>query len=237
MTDKIVVFTTCDSLEIASKLARNLVEQRLAACVNILPGARSIYRWQEKIEDTTEWLLVIKSRRDLFFALRTAVEKLHTYEVPELIAIPVVDGSEPYLAWLDSKRAHRSQSDSQTQGPSSSGLTERRPEGAVKPPGLLSRESSRLFRAEVSEKTSAPEQAVRAISRQYQTFLPTSIHSREPRVYRMDLLANFFRVRSFGRELQIFFQIGARGLVMFQLQVQQASLLIPGRQLRRSNQQ
>jgi periplasmic divalent cation tolerance protein len=101
MTDKIVVLTACDSLELASNLARNLVEQRVAACVNIMPGARSIYRWQGKVEDATEWLLVIKSRRDLFPALRAAVEKLHTYEVPELIALPVVEGSEPYLAWLD----------------------------------------------------------------------------------------------------------------------------------------
>jgi periplasmic divalent cation tolerance protein len=101
MTDKIVVLTTCDSLELASNLARNLVEHRLAACVNIVPGVHSIYRWEGKVEDATEWLLVIKSRRDLFPALRAAVEKLHTYEVPELIALPVVEGSEPYLAWLD----------------------------------------------------------------------------------------------------------------------------------------
>jgi periplasmic divalent cation tolerance protein len=101
MTDKIVVLTTCDSLELASNLARNLVEHHYAACVNIVPGVRSIYRWEGKVEDATEWLLVIKSRRDLFPALRAAVEKLHTYEVPELIALPVVEGSEPYLAWLD----------------------------------------------------------------------------------------------------------------------------------------
>jgi len=101
MTDKIVVLTTCDSEERAAELARALVEQRVAACVNILPGARSIYRWKDEIEDAAEWLLVIKSRRDLFPALRAAVEKLHTYEVPELIAMPLVEGSEPYLAWLD----------------------------------------------------------------------------------------------------------------------------------------
>jgi periplasmic divalent cation tolerance protein len=101
MTDKIVVLTTCDSEERAAELARALVEQRVAACVNILPGARSIYRWKDEIEDTAEWLLVIKSRRDLFPALRAAVEKLHTYEVPELIAMPLVEGSAPYLAWLD----------------------------------------------------------------------------------------------------------------------------------------
>ena len=101
MTDKIVVLTTCDSEKQAEKLARHLLEQRVAACVNILPKARSIYRWKEKVEETAEWVLIIKSRRDLFAALRAEIQKLHTYEVPELIALPVVDGSEAYLAWLD----------------------------------------------------------------------------------------------------------------------------------------
>jgi len=101
MTDKIVVLTACDSEKRAAKLARHLVEYRLAACVNILPKARSIYRWKEKIEDAGEWILLIKSRRDLFAALRAEIQKLHTYEVPEVIAIPVVDGSEAYLGWLD----------------------------------------------------------------------------------------------------------------------------------------
>ena len=101
MTDKIVVLTTCDSEEQAAVLARALVDQHLAACVNILPRVRSVYRWKDKIEDSAEVLLVIKSRRDLFPAVRASIEKLHTYEVPELIALPVVEGSEPYLAWLD----------------------------------------------------------------------------------------------------------------------------------------
>jgi periplasmic divalent cation tolerance protein len=105
MTDKIVVLTTCDSEKQASDLARSLVEQHHAACVNILPGVRSIYRWKDQVEDGSEWLLVIKSRRDHFPALRAAIEKLHTYEVPELIALPVVEGSEPYLAWLDRELA------------------------------------------------------------------------------------------------------------------------------------
>ncbi len=101
MTDKIVAFSTCDSEEQAVQIARALVEQRLAACVNILPNARSIYRWKGQIEDAPEWLLIIKSRRDLMDQLRAAIGKIHTYEVPELLAIPVVDGSESYLAWLD----------------------------------------------------------------------------------------------------------------------------------------
>jgi len=101
MTDKIVVLTTCDSEKRAEQLARHLVEHRVAACVNILPKARSIYRWKENIEDASEWFLLIKSRRDLFAALRAEIEKLHTYSVPEVIALPIVDGSDPYLGWLD----------------------------------------------------------------------------------------------------------------------------------------
>jgi len=101
MTDKIVVFSTCDSEEQAGRIARELVEQKLAACVNILPGARSVYRWKGQMEDSAEWLLIIKSRRDLMDKLRTAIGKIHTYEVPELLAVPVVDGSETYLEWLD----------------------------------------------------------------------------------------------------------------------------------------
>ena len=101
MTDKVVVLTTCDSEMLAEQLARHLVEHRLAACVNILPKARSVYRWQEKMEDAGEWVLLIKSRRDLFASVRAEIQKLHTYEVPEVIALPVVDGSDAYLAWLD----------------------------------------------------------------------------------------------------------------------------------------
>jgi len=101
MTDKIVVFSTCDSEEQAGRVARALVEQRLAACVNIVANARSIYRWKGEIEETAEWMLIIKSRRDLMEQLRIAIGKIHSYEVPELLAIPVVDGSESYFAWLD----------------------------------------------------------------------------------------------------------------------------------------
>jgi periplasmic divalent cation tolerance protein len=105
MTDKIVVLTTCHSEQQAKTMARHLVEQRVSACVNILPRARSIYRWKDKIEDSAEWLLVIKSRRDLFAALRAEIEKLHTYEVPEILALQVIDGSEAYMGWLDGQLA------------------------------------------------------------------------------------------------------------------------------------
>jgi periplasmic divalent cation tolerance protein len=103
MTDKTVVLTACDSQERAEKLARHLVDQRVAACVNILPKAHSIYRWKEKVEESAEWLLIVKSRRDLFDALRTEIQARHSYEVPELIVLPVVDGSDSYLGWLDAQ--------------------------------------------------------------------------------------------------------------------------------------
>ena len=105
MTDKIVVLTTCNSQEQGAQLARHLIEHRLAACVNILPGARSFYRWKDNIENTAEVVLMIKSRRDMFPQLREAIAHLHTYEIPEVIALPVVDGSDPYLNWLDAELA------------------------------------------------------------------------------------------------------------------------------------
>ena len=101
MTDKIVVLCNCASAEEATTVARHLVEERLAACVNILPGVQSIYHWQGAIEEATECTLLIKTRRHLFEALRHAVQKKHSYTLPELIAIPVVDGSSGYLEWID----------------------------------------------------------------------------------------------------------------------------------------
>jgi periplasmic divalent cation tolerance protein len=101
MTDKIVVFNTCASADEAEKIARHLVEARLAACVNVCAGVRSFYRWQGAIEDAGEWLLIIKSSRDRFESLRAELERLHTYDVPEVVAIPIVDGSPNYLNWLD----------------------------------------------------------------------------------------------------------------------------------------
>jgi periplasmic divalent cation tolerance protein len=103
MTDKIVVFSTCGSEEEAGKLARVLVEARVAACVTIVPGAHSVYRWQGAIESAAEWLLIIKSSRDRFEALRAALEKAHSYEVPEVLAVPVVEGAPNYLNWLEAQ--------------------------------------------------------------------------------------------------------------------------------------
>ena len=105
MTDKIVVLSTCSSAEEAHKVAQGLVEARLAACVNVLTGARSFYRWKGAIAEDTEWLLVIKSSRARFDALRATLEKLHSYEVPEVVALPIVDGSKNYLLWLEGELA------------------------------------------------------------------------------------------------------------------------------------
>ena len=101
MTDKIVVLSTCGSAEEAALIARALVEKKLAACVNVTPTVRSFYRWKGAIEDEQESLLVIKSSRGLFDQLRAEIERLHSYEVPEVIAVPIVDGSEGYLEWLE----------------------------------------------------------------------------------------------------------------------------------------
>jgi periplasmic divalent cation tolerance protein len=102
MTDKIVVFSTCADEQEAERLARALVEQRLAACVTVAPRVRSYYRWKGEIETADECLLVIKSSRDLFDSLRAVLETAHSYEMPEAIAIPVVDGAPNYLNWLGS---------------------------------------------------------------------------------------------------------------------------------------
>lgn len=102
MTDKIVVLNTCSSQEEAERLAELLIERKLAACVSIVPRVRSFYRWKGAVESAEEWLLLIKSSRPLFDQLRIELEKAHTYEVPELLALPVVAGSENYLEWLGS---------------------------------------------------------------------------------------------------------------------------------------
>ena len=102
MTDKFVVLVTCGSTAEAKRIARAVVEQRLAACVNILPGAvTSIYRWKGKVEFASERLLLIKTSRKHLAKLQEAVERIHSYEAPEFIALPIVAGSRKYLAWMD----------------------------------------------------------------------------------------------------------------------------------------
>ena len=101
MTDKILVLSNCGSEEEAAKIAREVVGAHLAACVNILPGVRSIYRWKGAIEEASEWTLLIKTRRDRFDGVAQVIRKLHSYDLPEVIAVPVVDGLAEYLAWID----------------------------------------------------------------------------------------------------------------------------------------
>lgn len=102
MTDKIVVLVTCGSVREARRIADLVVKSRLAACVNILEiPVRSIYRWRERVESARELLLVIKSSRRRFRELQRAIESVHSYEVPEIIALPIQSGSRKYLAWLD----------------------------------------------------------------------------------------------------------------------------------------
>ena len=101
MTDKRIVLTTAGSAEEAGKIARQLVERGLAACVNIVPRVESIYRWQGRVESAEEWLLIVKTTAECFPAVRDAIRELHSYEVPECIAITVEDGSLPYLKWLE----------------------------------------------------------------------------------------------------------------------------------------
>lgn len=100
MTDKIVVLVTAATLRESTKIARQLVEAKLAACVNITQPIRSIYRWQGKMADEREFLLIVKSTRELFPEIKAAVSKIHSYQTPEIICLPIIDGSENYLQWL-----------------------------------------------------------------------------------------------------------------------------------------
>jgi periplasmic divalent cation tolerance protein len=100
MTDIIVILSTCATRGEAEKLARLLLEERLAACVNVIPHIRSYYRWKGAIESADECLLVVKSSRELFSSLSAVLEKEHSYEVPEVLALPIVEGATDYLNWL-----------------------------------------------------------------------------------------------------------------------------------------
>ncbi len=102
MTDKRLVLTTCCSPEEAHRIAQELVERRLAACVNIVSQIESVYRWQGEVETATEWLLVIKTTANAFEQVRDAIGKLNSYDVPECIQITIEDGSTAYLEWIGS---------------------------------------------------------------------------------------------------------------------------------------
>ena len=96
----IQVTTTTEKREDAERIARSLVETRLAACVQIVGPIESIYRWKDRIETASEWLCLIKSREEVYGAIEQAIQSLHPYETPEIIAVPVAAGSRDYLDWL-----------------------------------------------------------------------------------------------------------------------------------------
>ncbi len=103
--NEIVVLSTAGSIEVASGIARALVEAGNAACVNIVPGIRSIYRWQGKVSCSEEFLMVIKTTEARFESVRSKIRELHPYELPEIIALPIVSGDADYLRWLSDSAA------------------------------------------------------------------------------------------------------------------------------------
>jgi len=100
VTDKIVILVTAANRDESRRIARHLVETRLAACVNILPPIESIYRWQGQIAEEGEFLLIVKSAKALFAEIETEILKLHSYRTPEIICLPIVEGSHNYLQWI-----------------------------------------------------------------------------------------------------------------------------------------
>jgi periplasmic divalent cation tolerance protein len=103
MPERLIVLMTAGSQEEADKIAHALVSELLAACVNVLPRITSVYRWQDKIQSDQEWLLIAKSHSDALDELVRCVHSLHSYDTPEIIALPIVGGSGAYLRWIDSE--------------------------------------------------------------------------------------------------------------------------------------
>jgi len=106
LTDKILILVTSSNRRECRKIAKHLVEKRWAACVNITSPVRSIYRWEGKVEEAREFVLLLKSTRQLFPTIRKAIIKLHSYKVPEVICLPILDGSQAFLHWIDESVKH-----------------------------------------------------------------------------------------------------------------------------------
>jgi periplasmic divalent cation tolerance protein len=102
MTDKIIVFVTCESKEQAENIAQSVVTNKLAACVNVLPGIRSCYVWERKLTWSDEVLLLIKTTRGRFDQLQDRIKALHSYSVPEIVSVTIEDAFDKYIAWIDS---------------------------------------------------------------------------------------------------------------------------------------
>ena len=104
---EIMIISTADTMDLAEKIASTIVKERLVACVNIVPGIRSIYRWEGKVCDEPELLLLIKSSEDNFESVRSRIRQLHSYDTPEVIAVPVSAGDPDYLNWLFAQLENR----------------------------------------------------------------------------------------------------------------------------------
>lgn len=100
MSDIIFVYVTCETSAQAENISRSLVEEKLAACVNILAPITSIYRWNDETQNSQEFPIIIKTRSDLFEKLEASVKKLHSYDNPCIVALPVSQGSEPFMSWI-----------------------------------------------------------------------------------------------------------------------------------------
>jgi len=101
MTDKIIVFVTCESSEQAENIAQTIVTDKLAACVNLVPGIRSCYMWEGKQTWSQEVLLLIKTTRGRFDQLENRIKELHSYSVPEIVSVEIEDGFDKYIEWID----------------------------------------------------------------------------------------------------------------------------------------
>ena len=104
MSEFLCLYITAPSSEVAARIGRTLVEERLAACVNIIPGMQSIYRWQDKIEAASEVVMIVKSRAALFDEIEKRIRELHPYDCPCIVAWPIEAGHQPYLGWLAQER-------------------------------------------------------------------------------------------------------------------------------------
>lgn len=105
MTEMLMVFTTFANEDDAARVVRVLVEERLAACGTMLPGARSLYRWEGRVEDAREVMTVLKTRKQDWPALMSRLHELHPYDTPECVAVRIASGAPKYLAWLESALA------------------------------------------------------------------------------------------------------------------------------------
>jgi periplasmic divalent cation tolerance protein len=105
MTDKRIVFSTAESQQQAKEIARELVERRVAACVNVTGPITSTYWWQGKVEISDEWLLIIKTTADQFASVSRWIKELHSYELPECVSLEIAEGSAEYLRWIDESLA------------------------------------------------------------------------------------------------------------------------------------